>query len=426
MSLPLAPKQLDFIKYSIARWNLAHGSVRAGKTVCTLFRFMQAVTFCPDSKIYIVGHTFDTAYRNVIRLLMEAPELAIFRPYCTWSGKKLYFRDKTITVLGAKDEGAIGNFQGLTMSLVYCDEMTLYPQSIIEMINSRLSCDHSMGFAAMNPRQPSHILKQWIDKAEAGDPSYYSLHFTIDDNTFLPADYKENIRKSSTGLFYKRNYLGLWCMAEGAIFDFFERKIYVVNKPPKFAEYWIAAIDYGTRNNFACLLIGVNTGKYDQGGVTRWVEKEYVWDSIKNERQKTASEYANDVEEFLSPYGVKQLYIDPSALPFKLELQRRGMHVVEANNDVEQGIIHLTSEMKSGKLVVCEECTETIREIESYIWDSKAAEKGEDRPVKKDDHCIDALRYGIFSHQVKGYQPYNHEPVKYLENRFNLRASVFR
>jgi PBSX family phage terminase large subunit len=278
----------------------------------------------------------------------------------------------------------------------------------------------------MNPRQPSHILKQWIDKAEAGDPSYYSLHFTIDDNTFLPADYKENIRKSSTGLFYKRNYLGLWCMAEGAIFDFFERKIYVVNKPPKFAEYWIAAIDYGTRNNFACLLIGVNTGKYDQGGVTRWVEKEYVWDSIKNERQKTASEYANDVEEFLSPYGVKQLYIDPSALPFKLELQRRGMHVVEANNDVEQGIIHLTSEMKSGKLVVCEECTETIREIESYIWDSKAAEKGEDRPVKKDDHCIDALRYGIFSHQVKGYQPYNHEPVKYLENRFNLRASVFR
>ena len=112
MTDPFSKKQMEFILKSQSKWNLAHGSVRSGKTVGTVFRFLQAAHQCPDSKIYIVGHTFDTAYRNVIRLIMESNELSVFRPFCTWSGKKLLFGDKTITVLGAKDEGAIGNFQG--------------------------------------------------------------------------------------------------------------------------------------------------------------------------------------------------------------------------------------------------------------------------------------------------------------------------
>ena len=139
MTAPLSPKQIEFIQNSTAKMNLAHGSVRSGKTVGTLWRFFHAVNECPDSKIYIAGHTFDTAYRNVVRLVMESDELSIFKPFCSWSGKKLHYKDKTITVLGAKDEGAVGSFQGDTYSLFYGDEMTLYPDSIIEMILTRLS-----------------------------------------------------------------------------------------------------------------------------------------------------------------------------------------------------------------------------------------------------------------------------------------------
>ena len=77
MTLPLAPKQLEFIINSTARWNLAHGSVRSGKTVGTLFRFMQAVENCPDSQIFMAGHTSDTIYQNAIRLLLESEQLSI-------------------------------------------------------------------------------------------------------------------------------------------------------------------------------------------------------------------------------------------------------------------------------------------------------------------------------------------------------------
>ena len=405
---PLAPKQIEFIKYSTKKWNLAHGAVRTGKTVCSVFRFMQACEECPDSQIFMIGHTSDTIFENAVRLILDSPQLAIFRPYCTWysGARKLTFRGKTIKTLGAKDEGAIGQIQGKTMSLVYCDEMTLYPRSIIDMIDTRLSNPWSMGFATMNPGDPNHPLKTWIDKADSGDPNYYALHYVLDDNLYLDEAYKDRIRSSSKGLFYKRNVLGLWCMAEGAIFEFFDRKIHVVDEPPAPADYWIAGIDVGTRNAFACVLIGVCTGQKTQTGKCLWVEKEYYWDSSVKGRQKTLSEYAEDVAEFLEPYSIRGIYVDPSAAAFKVDMQRRGIHVIDANNDVFNGIQYMTSEMAKGNLFVCSECKNVIREIEGYVWDSKKAEKGIDAPMKVADHSLDAIRYAIYTHRVTTYDPY--------------------
>ncbi len=423
MSPPLAPKQLEFIAHKKTKWNIAHGSVRSGKTVGTLFDFMHQAWKCPDSQIFMAGHTAETIYQNAIRLIMESDQFAVFRPFCSWHpGKRvLKFRDKTIATLGAKDEGAIGQFQGKTMSLFYGDEMTLFPESVIDMIDTRLSNPHSMGYGAMNPSHPNHKLKKWIDLAESGDPNYYSLHFTLDDNPYVDEEYKQRIRNSLSGLFYKRNYLGIWCLAEGAIFDFFDRSIHVIARPPRAAEYWIAGIDYGAVNPFACVLIGVSTGQYTQTGPQLWIEKEYYWDpSSKGQgRQKTNTEFADDVQAFLEPYAVRGVYIDPSAASFKLDLQKRGIKVIDANNEVFDGITHMTSMVRDGKVLICDSCPNLIREIQGYVWDSKQAEKGYDEPMKKNDHAVDALRYAVFTHKVAVYNPYNHNPHDYGKNRFN-------
>lgn len=404
----LAPKQIEFILKSYRKYNLAWGSMRAGKTVAITYAFMHAAHQCPDDDIWAIGHTSSTIYSNVITLIINKPAeglpdpFGIFRPFCTWheSKRELTFGSKTIHTIGAKDKSAAGIIQGKTMSLCYCDEMTLYDDIIIDTIQTRLSRPHSKLYASMNPTYPAHKLKKWIDFAEAGDPSYYALHFTVDDNPHLSISYKNDLRKSLTGVFYKRNYLGLWCLAEGAIFDFFDRSLHVVSRPPACANYWIAGIDFGTDNAFACLLIGVNAGDKAAGiGHKLWVEKEYYWDHVQKGAQKTASEFARDVKEFLEPYAVKAIYLDPSALNFKLELQRQRLHVVLTKNDVDSGIQRMTSEMKDGNLFVLDSCKNLIREIESYVWDSKRSERGYDEPLKKDDHAVDALRYAIATHK---------------------------
>ncbi len=429
MQLPLSPKQLEFIDNSTSRWNFAHGAVSTGKTIGTTFRFMHAVDRCPDSEIAMIGKTSTTIYNNVINLLFESNELAIFRPFCSWSPSKreLKFKDKIITTYGAKDEGAVQLIQGRSLSLAYCDEMTLYPDSFIHMLDTRLRKPYSMGFASMNPSYPTHIINQWIDKSKTEPKNYYALHFTLEDNPFLDEDYKKRIESSLSGLFYKRNYLGLWCMADGAIFDFFDKSLHTCKKPPAAAEYFIASIDFGLNNPFACLVIGVNTGKYNQGSKKVWVQDEYYWDHKKQNRQKTVSELARDVCNFLEPYGVDKIYIDPSALPMKLDLNKLGIHTVDANNEVLDGIAIMSSEMSKGNLVVMENCKNLIREIEGYVWDHKEAEKGYDEPLKKNDHAVDALRYAIATHKVATYSPYkdSHNPDKYMNSRFAPIARRF-
>lgn len=424
MNLPLAAKQIQFLIESNAKWNLAHGSVRSGKTVATTFRFMQAVNKCPDDNIWIAGKSSTTIYDNIVNLILMSPQFKIFQPFCTWSEAKriLHFKDKKIKTVGIKDKGAIGHIQGKTMSLFLGDEMTLYPIEVIQMIDSRLSCPWSQGFGSMNPTYPTHIIKQWINEGIQGNSDYYSLHYTLDDNPYVDQAYKNRIARS-TGVFYKRNYLGEWCLAEGAIFDFFDRNFHVRKTPPRAAEYFIAGIDVGTSNAFACLVIGVSTGRYDQSGAVMWVENEYFWDSKKTGKAKTNIEYAKDVEEFLEPYGVKQIYIDPSAAAMKEDLRRRNLHIIDANNDVYNGITKMVAEMQDGNLYVLSRCENTIRELESYVWDPKASERGEDKPLKQDDHCMDALRYPVYTHKPSYFNDneMKRKQQEYMKNRFGPR-----
>lgn len=420
----LSPKQLEFILNANTRINLAHGAVSTGKTVCTLFKFLLNVNTCADDRIWMIGHTAGSIYDNCIRLIFETPELEVFRPFCTWMPgcRELRFKDKVIKTIGASNSGAIGNIQGKTMRLCYCDEMTLYPVNIIDMIDTRLRLVDSQLYASMNPANPSHVLKGWIDKAQSGNPEYYSLHFVLDDNPFLTEKYKQTMKESKSGLFYKRYILGQWCLAEGAVFDFFDRAIHVVKEPPRCAQYWIAGIDYGTKNSFACVLVGCNDGSEDQTGPRRWVERELIWDSKKTERQKAPSEYAEDIVKFLEPYAIHAVYLDPSALYFKQELSRKGIHCVPTENDVLEGIVKITDELKMGKLSICACCKTLISEIEGYCWDEKKSEKGEDAPIKVNDHAIDSLKYCMV-HKVMQSKPYQHNPVKYQRDRFQ---SIFR
>lgn len=424
MTEPLSVKQVQFIKEALesrAKWFFAHGSVRTGKTVGTLFLFLIMAEQCPDNQIFMVGHTSETIYDNVIKLIFEDKTFSVFKPFCTWSpgNRVLTFRDKKIKILGAKDEGSYGSFMGKTFSLVYCDEITLYPDKIIEAINSRLSNPWSKGIGTMNPTYPDHIIKQWIDKGEEGDENYFSMHFTLNDNPFVPEDYKKMLKNSCSGVFYKRNYLGLWCLAEGAIFDFFDKEIHVVKKPPATADYWVAGIDYGTSNAFACVLVGVCSGQYPPYKRKMWVEDEYYWDSKKMGRQKLNGELADDLQVFLEPYALRGIYVDPSAAAFKLELNRRSIRTIDANNDVFNGIEIMCNEMAKGNLVVLDKCKNLIREIQNYVWDTKKSKQGEDEPVKKGDHAVDGLRYVMASHKITNPQQKDtHNPQNYQSSRF--------
>ena len=74
-----------------------------------------------------------------------------------------------------------------------------------------------------------------------------------------------------------------------------------------------------------------------------------------------------------------------------------GRRVTPAKNDVHLGIEKTTQWMANGTLFISRACDWLIRELGNYTWDPKAAARGEDMPVKKDDHGCDAFRYFCFT-----------------------------
>ncbi|MFI1018012.1 hypothetical protein [Streptomyces sp. NPDC020965] len=68
------------------------------------------------------------------------------------------------------------------------------------------------------------------------------------------------------------------------------------------------------------------------------------------------------------------------------------------------GIRSVASVLDAGLLLIHESCEGLLAELPEYVWSDEAAARGEDRPVKVNDHSVDALRYVIHStaHEWRG------------------------
>ena len=84
------------------------------------------------------------------------------------------------------------------------------------------------------------------------------------------------------------------------------------------------------------------------------------------------------------------MIVDPSAASFIEVLRREGLCVVKANNDVADGIRVTADLLKQRRIVLCDTCTDCLREMELYCWDPA---KGRDAPRKEHDHAMDDMRY---------------------------------
>jgi hypothetical protein len=90
---------------------------------------------------------------------------------------------------------------------------------------------------------------------------------------------------------------------------------------------------------------------------------------------------------------VTAVIVDPSAASFIEVLKRKGWRVKKADNDVLGGI-RLTSDcLKDGRIVICEGCSDCIREMDEYVWDLSSGSR--DRVRKEHDHAMDDMRYFV-------------------------------
>lgn len=378
---------------------IADGAIRSGKTVSMSLSFvLWAMSSFKGQNFAMCGKTIGSFRRNVLfwlKLMLKsrgytvADHRADNLVIISLGDVENYFY-----IFGGKDERSQDLIQGITLAGVFFDEVALMPESFVNQATGRCSVDGSKFWFNCNPDGPYHWFKQnWIDRRKEKHLIY--LHFTMDDNLSLSEAVKQRYRGMYSGVFYKRYIQGLWCMAEGIIYDMFSEDRHV-RKLKDFAEQLIGhnryvSCDYGTQNATVFLL-------WEKGLDGVWYcTREYYYSGRDTGKQKTDSQYADDLEKWLNGTRIRGIIVDPAAASFITELRKRGYKVVKAKNDVEDGIRLVSTLLNLDKIVFEEGCVNTRKEFASYIWDEKAAEHGEDKPVKQFDHAMDALRYFCYT-----------------------------
>ncbi len=386
---------------------IADGAIRSGKTVSMSLSFVfWAMETFSGQNFAMCGKTIGSFRRNVLfwlKLMLRSRGYTVIDHR---SENLVEISRKGITnnfyIFGGKDERSQDLIQGITLAGVFFDEVALMPESFVNQATGRCSVDGSKFWFNCNPDGPYHWFKvNWIDKRKEKRLLY--LHFTMDDNLSLSEAIKTRYRNMYSGVFFKRYIMGLWAMAEGIIYDMFDVEKHVVDSEAIAAayktrtghEFWsderYVSCDYGTQNATVFLL-------WNKGADKKWYcRREYYYSGRDKGRQKTDLEFSADLKSWLKGLDIKAVVLDPAAASFKAQLEKDGFKVKKAKNDVLDGIRFVATLLNQGSILIDRSCTNLIKEFASYIWDAKATERGEDKPVKEHDHALDALRYMVYT-----------------------------
>lgn len=387
-------RQLDVLNYI---WNHdwficgLHGAKRAGKTVVNNDTFVTELSrvrkiadrLGVDEPIYILAGTSSTAIQN--NVLQELYNKYGFEPKYDKHGSFVFCGVKVVQVYTGSISG-LKRARGFTAFGAYVNEASLANEIVFKEIISRCSGEGARVVWDSNPDNPNH----WLNRDYIGknDGKIIDFSFKLDDNTFLSKRYIDSIKAATPkGKFYDRDILGLWTVAEGAIYADYDSKIHVVDELPDMKRYF-AGIDWGYTHYGSIVVVGegVDGNYYLVDGVAAQF-KEIDW-------------WVEQARKLTDIYGNIPFYADSARPEHVARFENEGFDISNANKSVIAGIELIAKLFKERKLYVKRGFVPRFfDEIYQYRWKENSTK---DEPLKEFDDVLDSVRYAIYSNFVIG------------------------
>lgn len=448
MSFKLSEKYADFLSHDDSTLEVLEGTTASGKTTVGVLKFMMLVRDSSKALHIISGQNLGVIEKNIINC--ELGVLDIFGdaveyfprgkgshnlPHIRMKGKGGH--EKVVYVLGYDNELRWKYVLGGQYGCVFIDEINIANMNYVRQVVMR--CDYMIG--TLNPDDPDRpIYKEYINRCrplekyarETPKPFIDELtephvkgwtwwYFTFDDNPGIDEKRKAKIRRvHAEGTYDHRRYiLGLRGKSEGVVFDNFERSRHVIplseainvknGKDGETFAIYSSGLDTSysknTDDTIAMSLIGITT----KGRV-------FVLDEeVLNNKGKSVTFAPSDVvvkyEAFLergrARFGFsKDNFIDSADQATITEARKHKRNTGSIYNFIPAHkalkIIDRIQLQKGwfalDEMVICENCTEYIRELLTYSWTTKS-EKVE--PEDANDHMINSVQYAWLPHRLK-------------------------
>lgn len=215
---------------------------------------------------------------------------------------------------------------------------------------------------------------------ELTDKDFKTFHFTSWDNPFLPREELETAKRTLPPERFLQEYEASFQKTTGLVYKEFSRELHLYDEMWKGRYKLYAGIDFGFRNP-ACILDGYFDSEH------LWIEDEWY------KRERTDSQLA----DYAAQTKYDGVIPDPENQRGIEELRMRKLNVLEVSKgkgSVENGINLVRQMFITRKLHINKKCVNLIAELESYSHDEDNPDKNEsEKPIKKNDHACDALRY---------------------------------
>ena len=289
-------------------------------------------------------------------------------------------------------------FQGTSLDFVWFDEEP--PLDIYLECKMRVLDKCGDIFATMTPLKGLSWVYNTIYLNENNDPEIWYENISWYDNPFLDKNEIASFTKSLSKDELESRCYGNFVGNGGLVYSEFDENVNVID-PFEIPKDWQdnISIDPGLNNPLSAHWYAVD---YDNN---IYVVAEHF------EAGKSVEYHANKIKEISQKLNWKRSYsgqiealIDSAANQKTLSGQKsvtelfyeHGIMVnPKVNKDLFSGINRVKSYIKNAegesRLFIFKNCINLIKEIKGYFWGNG------DAPVKKDDHCLDELRYYIMS-----------------------------
>jgi PBSX family phage terminase large subunit len=384
------------------------GGVGSGKTAGGVLRAGRHIAEWNAGETGVIVSPTVPMLRNVI-----VPELQkwglLDRPgieYRRSENRIEYPNGSTVILESANNDRKIERLRGLNLSWAWMDEAAYQPEKVYRILNDRLRTGQYRNlFATTTPRgfnwvyeafgaieqEPEAEIRPVADGRLIRTPSTASIvGVSTRANPANPEDYIEREERQHSGESHAQEIEGEFVQFEGLVYPWFSTGEHVVDELPETYDEVIYGIDWG-HNNPAVILAIVRTSK-PRRDRDHWIVAEEF-----HERRLTVEDIAKAGLDMRERWGSGRWYCDP-AEPASIEhLKRAGLAAKQAENDVMPGIQHVSSLRE--ELRVHAACQNLRNEFAQYQYKDGG---DSDKPIKENDHCLDALRYALFSHREQG------------------------
>lgn len=280
--------------------------------------------------------------------------------------------------------------ESITVDFIWADEPGLYKPAVWGRLQPRVSIRRGSICFTGTAYHKTWIYKTLYVPAMEGNKDYdYISWRSIDNPKFSIEEYKRLQRETPKALFDMK-YNAIWSKHSGSVYDFNESEQMLAETPKNFKAI-ICGVDFAQSKPCAYLVIGIDENN-----------KYYAIDEFK-EAMTPFHVLKEKLKAVNLKYHISYFYCDPEDKDAISQLQAEKLPVVPADNTVSMGIDHVDTLLFQKKLFFNTACTKTKEEIVNYSYSLDSNNEYTDKPVKNNDHLMDALRYALYTSRTQSF-----------------------